>query len=350
MVDNGRPECTLEEVFSERFYPALRLNRTDVEATIRNFYNQEFTRLKELTRPRTEAVRMVEEAFGRGYRVVVATNPLFPRLAIEHRLDWAGLPVEKYPFDLVTSYESFHFAKPNPAFYAEVLARLGWPEGPVVMVGNSLEEDIWPARNLGLPAFWLTPPTGVMEANGLPSAAGVLQDILPWIDHTPAEQLQPDYGSPQALLGVLRSTPAILDYLVRGADSEDMNIRPEPDSWSLTEILCHLRDVEAEVNLPRIRKMLQEANPFIPGQDTDPWAEERAYIRQNGLQALHRFNADRWEVLRILEEAPLEDWDRTARHAIFGPTRLAELIAIQAGHDRLHVAQAHAAAVPARVT
>ena len=39
----------------------------------------------------------------------------------------------------------------------------------------------------------------------------------------------------------------------------------------MTEIICHLRDVEREVNLPRIRRVLAEQNPFLVGEVTDVW-------------------------------------------------------------------------------
>jgi len=47
----------------------------------------------------------------------------------------------------------------------------------------------------------------------------------------------------------------------------------------------------------------------------------------------------RLELLKLLEPARPQDWERRARHAIFGPTDLAELTRIIAGHDRLHVRQ-----------
>jgi hypothetical protein len=43
--------------------------------------------------------------------------------------------------------------------------------------------------------------------------------------------------------------------------------------------------------------------------------------------------------MSLLEQLSPADWERTARHAIFGPTHLRELIAITAGHDQLHVRQ-----------
>ena len=85
--------------------------------------------------------------------LAIATNPLFPLTAIEQRLDWAGLSPEEYPFSIVPSYENAHFAKPNPAFLAELLARLGWPEGPVVMVGDDPDNDVRCGLELGLARF-----------------------------------------------------------------------------------------------------------------------------------------------------------------------------------------------------
>jgi hypothetical protein len=103
--------------------------------------------------------------------------------------------------------------------------------------------------------------------------------------------------------------------------------------------LCHLRDVDSEVNLPRLQKVLNEGNPFLPGQDTDPWAEIRHYCQQDGLQALYDFTKTRLELLGLLENLPPAGWERRARHAIFGPTNLRELVNIITGHDILHVQQ-----------
>jgi hypothetical protein len=39
----------------------------------------------------------------------------------------------------------------------------------------------------------------------------------------------------------------------------------------------HLKDVDTEVNLPRVRSILFEDATFIPAIDTDSWALERNY-------------------------------------------------------------------------
>ncbi|MBN1146924.1 MAG: HAD-IA family hydrolase [Anaerolineales bacterium] len=342
MVENRRPDCTLKEVFEASFFSALDLDVEGFKAIAERFYAQIFPTLRGLTQPRPEAVQLIEDAQARGYRLVVATNPLFPMTAILQRLDWANLPAEKYAFELITSYESFHFVKPEPGYFAEILAHLGWPSEPAVMVGDDLERDISASRRLGLPAFWLE-RDGVDSGAGrlAPTASGGLADILAWLDSAPAKSLQPDYTSPSAMLAILRATPAALDSLCRDLQEPYWITRPQPNEWSLAEILCHLRDVDLEVNLPRVRKVLGTDNPFLTGEDTDRWAAERRYAHQDGAQALVQFIAVRLKLLESLETLEPQDWERTARHAIFGPTRLAELVNIIASHDKLHIQQVH---------
>lgn len=339
MVKNRRTDCTLREVFNQTFFPVVGMDRAGFEDIADQFYRQIFPTLRTHTHPRPEAVEMVQEFRRRGYRIAIATNPLFPRMAVEHRLNWAGLPVDQYPFDLVSSYENFHFAKPDTAYFAEVMAQLGWPDGPVLVVGDDLERDIAPARRLGLAAFWVgkdgLPPSG---RDG-PTASGALSDILGWIDTQPEGRMQPEFTSPAAMLAILRSTPAAMDGLLRGLASPAWPLQPFVGEWSLVEIVCHLRDVDQEVNLERVQKVISETNPFIPGKDTDPWAAERGYIHQDGEQAMQQFTAARLKLLDLLESLPAEAWQRPARHAIFGPTLLAELVNIVAAHDRLHIQQ-----------
>jgi hypothetical protein len=123
--------------------------------------------------------------------------------------------------------------------------------------------------------------------------------------------------------------------------SERWENRMNADEWNLTEIICHLRDVDVDVNIPRINKLIDENNPFLPGVDTDRWADERKYSSQNGSNALTDFVNARLELLSLFEQLSEQDWQRRARHAILGPTTLQEIAAIIASHDRLHIQQIH---------
>lgn len=339
MLSNRRPDCTLKQVFDAAFFPGLGLKPENLQGPIEAFYTQIFPSLRELTRPIPAAVALVEEAFRRDCRVVVATNPLFPRSAIIQRLEWAELSPDRYAFEFITSYEDMHFTKPHAAYYAEILARLGWPEEPAVMIGDDRKNDILPAARLGLPAYWISDRPLEAAENAPPAASGNLEDFWTWLDGLSPQEMHPELDHTTGLLAVLRSTPAALHTACRGLPAEKWNHRPLQNEWAPNEILCHLRDVEKEVNLPRLEKVLNEEKPFLAGRDTDPWAEERRYIEQNGPEALNGFLQARLKVLDLLENMPPDSWQRTARHAIFGPTTLQELVAIMAGHDRIHVRQ-----------
>jgi len=339
MMVNTDPAQTLRQVFDAFFYPTLGLERTNLQDRIDLFYDQDFPALQHVTRPRPQAVDFVEWAFAAGHRPVVATNPLFPLKAVHHRMRWAGIPPEKYRFALVSSYETFHFTKETIAYFPELLAQLGWPDEPAVMIGNDLAMDLLPARKAGLPVFWL----GEGQDESHPDIPrGSFSDLRAWLEAADPDQLQPAFQTPESIVSLLRSTPAALATLTAGLPPKAWLERPAPGEWCLTEILCHLRDVETETNLARIRKVLQEDNPFLPSVVSDKWGEERNYAGQDGPAALREFTEARKQSLALLEGTG-EVWSRTARHAIFGPTALQELVSIVGGHDRAHIQQVRAA-------
>lgn len=334
MLSNDRPDKTLKETFDQAFYPAIGVTEQQVHDQIEQFYRDVFPQLQHLTQPMPGVEEFVHEALSRGYDLVIATNPLFPRQAILHRLSWAGLSDQINAFQFIPSYETLHFAKPNPAYFAELMARTGWQDQPAVMVGDDLHNDIYPAKKAGIRTYWVT-----KENSAALQDWGELNQILNWLDQMDWEKLQMDFSTPEAILAVLKSTPAALPYLCAQLDPTEWNTRFQEGEWCQTEILCHLRDVEIEVNLPRIKKSIQEDNPFIPGVDTDQWAEHRQYCMQSGQAALSSFTQSRIALIEQLESLQPEDWLRQIRHAIFGPTTLLELIGFIAAHDRIHIHQ-----------
>jgi FMN phosphatase YigB (HAD superfamily) len=337
MMQNLDPALTLREVFDAHFFPSLALDRSALQERIDHFYDDVFPKLGSLTSPIPEAVRLVEWAFEQGHRVVIATNPLFPLKAIQHRLRWAGLPPDKYPFAMVTSYETFHFTKETVAYYPEMLAQLGWPDDPAVMVGDDMEREVKPTQAAGLPVYWVrNNGGGLAEPIGVPQ--GTLESFRGWLENAAPEALKVAFDSPQALLANLRSTPAALASLTSSLPLESWRRFPAQGEWCLTEIICHLRDVECEVNLPRLQKVLVEQNPFVVGETTDVWVKERKCAEQDGPQVLVEFTAARKQTLELLDGLTVE-WSRPARHALFGPTTLQELVGFMARHDRAHVQQ-----------
>jgi len=163
MMANQDPARTNAQVFADDFFPRLGLARERLLPLLDDFYAREYRALRVYVQPIAPARPLIERALARGYRVVIATAPVFPRAAIEQRLEWGNLA--DLPYALVTDYETMHASKPNPAYYREIAARIGCAPTECVMVGNDVEMDIVPARRVGMKTFWVT------DAGGVPTEA-----------------------------------------------------------------------------------------------------------------------------------------------------------------------------------
>lgn len=119
----------------------------------------------------------------------------------------------------------------------------------------------------------------------------------------------------------------------------DWQWRPRDGEWSITEVICHLRDVEREVHQVRFRDLVAAENVFLPGVVADDWIQQRQYQLQNGPAALKVFLAARSQTLVLLEDVPETMWDRRGQHAFFGPTSLHELLNLAVEHDKAHFDQ-----------
>ena len=328
---------TLQEVFNAEFYPQINISQDELQENLENFYDNIFPTLSGLTSQRPDAKPFIDWAFSQGHRIVIATDPLLPRKATYHRLRWAGFDPEQ--FELVSTFEHFHFSKTHPAYYAEILGRIGWPDGPVLMVGNDLDRDILPAQKLGLATYHIDEEPA---SSSRPDAEGrgKLMNLRPWLESADPASLIPSFKSIDSVMAILSSAPAVLNGLSRGINPDVWSHEPTPDDWALTEIVCHFRDTEREIHQMQVKLFDGQNEPFIPRPDTGVWASYRDYLHENGLSALQDFNNARRETLALLKNISDDAWSQKARHAIFGPTNFLEVVSFIADHDRMHIQQA----------
>lgn len=336
MNESEDPARTLQEVFELDFYATLGRAKHEVSHIFEEFYDNVFPTLAQHTHPRPDAVPLIDWALSCGYRVAIATDPFFPRKATNHRLRWAGFDPER--FELVSTFEHFHFSKNYPAYYAEVLGQLGWPEGPVLMVGNDVERDLMPAHRLGLKTFFVDGDSS--SDPGFTAGRGQLADLRPWLESINLSELEPSFKSPDAVLAIMTSTPAVLRSLSAPLTEEQWRTEPTREDWAMNEIVCHLRDTEREIHQMQLNLLLEREGAFIPRPDSGIWANEREYLNVDGKAALTEFAQARIENLKTLKGLDDEIWSRSARHAIFGPTNFLEVASFMTDHDRLHVQQA----------
>ncbi len=336
MRHNTDPQRTLFEVFDHTFSTLTGWPQTAWWPLFDAFYRGDFNTLQAHTRPVPAARPVVQWAVDSGYTVAVATSPLFPHTAIAARLHWAG--VADLPWARITSLDNSRFAKPNPAYYAELLAHLGLRPDEALMIGNDLNEDVRPATALGVPVFWVAAPGTAIPADVRPVGVGTLEDFWAWAQ-THLAAYAPPAPPASGLVAQLTGNLAAMLTITQPLTPVQWAAKPAAGEWSPTEIICHLRDVSAEVNLPRVQAVLAQDNPFLPGIDSDPWALSRNYAAQAGPAARAALAQARQNLLAVLSAQPAEAWQRPARHAIFGPTTLAELVSFMADHDRIHLKQ-----------
>lgn len=146
---------TNEAVFRDVFARAYPDRDADAAlARLETFYRTDFNRAAACCGFNPAAGETVRELKRRGFSLVLASNPVFPRFAQEARLRWAG--VDPADFSLFTSYENFSFSKPNPDYYRAILSECGLAPDECLMVGNDAAEDATAAGEAGIPVFLLT--------------------------------------------------------------------------------------------------------------------------------------------------------------------------------------------------
>ncbi len=325
---------TLQDVFVSTFSPGLGLPVEQLLDQVRTYYTDVFPSLKKISSPQPATLSLIERSLHHGWNIVITADPLYPQTAILQRLVWAGLNPNKVPLSLITSSENVHFSKRNPGFYLETMAQIGWPETPVVVISR----DTSIPSSLGFSTIQLVDESASQSSPDQHSA-GSLDQIFPMLIHIASSQPAFSLNSPAALLQALKITPAALESLTRPLLSAARKFRPQSNAWSITEIICHLHDVDRDINLPRLQQILSGTNPFLPGIQSDDWATQRNYQSQNDAAAFNHFCDARSQLTAQLDQLTPAELQLPARHAIFGPTNLQELVGFMVQHDRTHIQQ-----------
>lgn len=305
---------------------ATSMTSEEIKAGFEAFYREAYPALQACTQYIEAARTLLDSLWDYGYSVVIATNPIYPAEAIRQRLAWAGLPDDLSAYAFVTHGDTMRFAKPNPAYYAEILARVKIEPDEAVMIGDSLDNDIIPANTIGIHTYHLN------RENTLDTVIELVKN-RDWLENLFPKSLKPEMIDPQ-LTGNLGAMYGMLDDVKQ----HFWHQQPDPNEWSIMQILCHLAESEVTVQRPRLQQILTANNPFLadpkppPGPKTKPCSDD-------GWHVAEEFIAQRRITLKFLQTLGSEDWLRPARHSIFGPTNLLEMAHFTAQHDRLHLRQ-----------
>lgn len=146
-------EKTNETVFWETFAGIFGDRVYNDQPAFDRFYVEHFDSIATVCGHDDRAAEVIRLCHERGRKTVLATNPIFPRIATEKRMRWAGLSPED--FALYTTYDNSHYCKPNLKYYTTILEKLDVSPEECLMVGNDVGEDMI-AHQLGMQVFLLT--------------------------------------------------------------------------------------------------------------------------------------------------------------------------------------------------
>ncbi|MEM7394791.1 MAG: HAD family hydrolase [Verrucomicrobiota bacterium] len=131
--------------------------REKVERTARLSIEEDFASLGAFIEPVPGARETLALAVRLGYRLVVATNPVFPLSAVLTRMKHGG--VSSFGFDYITHAEVMTRCKPRVEFYRELLEKLDVKGAQCLMIGNDPRKDLT-AKEVGMRTFLLNRDVG----------------------------------------------------------------------------------------------------------------------------------------------------------------------------------------------
>ena len=142
-----------EEAFWDKFCKIFGNDAKNDLPLFEEFYAVDFAKVQASCGYDPKAAETVKALRSMGMRIALATNPIFPAIATEQRIRWAGL--ETSDFELYTTYENSRFCKPNLDYYKDIMNTLGVEPSECLMVGNDVDEDMI-AEKLGMKVFLIT--------------------------------------------------------------------------------------------------------------------------------------------------------------------------------------------------
>ncbi len=317
-----RAECVPDQTIHERLNhytsTATGIDPAQIADLYQTFYDT--IPLAEFTTPLDGARQFIECLLEGGYEVVIATNPMYPRQFAIQRLMHGGLASYIEHISFITHAENMHFLKPSVCYYSELIARLGLEPDEVVMIGDRNDNDIYPAQAISITSYLYQD-----QASYQTIYTAIKNCLAPALTLSPSMIFPQYHGNIAGLFGVIKN-----------AKPHYWDQQSIPNEWSPRQILGHLIDSEINVQRKRILTILNEDNPFLVQAAPPTTIDDQT---SDGFALAQRWAKLRHETMHILDQLSSEEWERPARHSIFGATTLVEMAQFTAQHDRLHIKQ-----------
>ena len=126
--------------------------------------------------------------------------------------------------------------------------------------------------------------------------------------------------------------------LVGGVGDAQARWKPDVESWSMLEVVCHLLDEERYDFRVRLDFTLHRPGETWPGIDPEGWVKARSYNDQYLAVSLQNYLEEREASLAWLKSLRDANWE-AAYEAPWGLITAGDLLASWVSHDLLHMRQ-----------
>lgn len=142
----------------------------------------------------------------------------------------------------------------------------------------------------------------------------------------------------KALYQELQNSTEMIRALLSGITSAEAQVKPNPESWSILEVVCHLYDEEREDFREHLDWILHRQSEVWHPIDPMGWVTERKYNEQDYMGMQEKFFAERARSLEWLRGLSGANWE-TSHTSQYGTMRAGDLLASWVAHDNLHIRQ-----------
>ena len=126
--------------------------------------------------------------------------------------------------------------------------------------------------------------------------------------------------------------------MIEGISDEQAGWKPDPDSWSILEVINHLYDEEKEDFRVRLDIILHQPDQPWPAIDPAGWVVERQYNQRELQESVDNYLRERQASLGWLNQLDSPDWE-AAYEAPFGEIKAGDMFTSWVAHDLLHIRQ-----------
>ena len=136
----------------------------------------------------------------------------------------------------------------------------------------------------------------------------------------------------------ITNSTEMIRALLSGITQDEARVKPNPESWSILEVICHLYDIEREDFREHLDFILHRQNEEYHVIDPQSWVTERKYNEQDFIGMQEKFFTERWKSLEWLNGLSNVDWDITYTSQ-YGSMKAGEMFGSWIAHDNLHIRQ-----------